>query len=75
MNKHFPGGSGEVEDGWVKEGKHGSTSKSSAIRRTIMVMSRAESETVCRIPHSKETKEKLPFQRKEEGLDSQLLVL
>lgn len=61
MNRHFPGGSGEGEDGCVKEGRHGSTSKSSAIRRTIMLMSRAENETFYRIPHRKETKENLPF--------------
>lgn len=51
---------GEGEDGYVKEGRHGNASKSSAIRRTIMLMSRAENET-CRIPHRKETKENLPF--------------
>lgn len=64
MNRHFPGRSGEGEDGCVKEGWHGSTSKSSAIRRTIMLMSRAENETFYRIPHRKETKEKSTFLKK-----------
>lgn len=65
----MPGGHGEDEDGCVKEGRHASTSGSSAIGRAIMLMCTWSSgflklhllkNTLYGIPHRKEMKAKLP---------------